>query len=223
MKKQICIIGLGQFGRHLAKNLARMDCDVLAIDMDESAVQRIRDNVQQALITDVRSLESLQSVISKDLDEVIVSLGESLEASILCTLHLKKIGVQRIRAKASTSDHAAILKSVGATDVIFPERETAERMAQRIVNPDLLDYLPLSPEYQVVEIATPNSFSGKSLAELHLRKSCNVLVAAIKTPQTGGVAFLPAADTVLPKGSSMVVIGKDDDLAKLRDVDGGKS
>ena len=218
MKKQICIVGLGQFGRHLARNLARMDCDVLAIDIDEQAIQRIRDDVQQALITDVRNLEALQSVVSNDIDEAVVSLGESLEASILCTLHLKKIGVRRIRAKASSEDHAAILKAVGATDVIFPERETAERMAQRIINPDLLDYLPLSPEYLVVEINTPPSFVGKTLADLHLRKNYKVLVAAIKPPGSVDLSFLPAADSALPAGSTMVVIGTSPHIAKLQEI-----
>jgi len=218
MKKQICIVGLGQFGQHLARNLARMDCDVLAIDVDEQAVQSIRDDVQQALISDVRNLEALRSAVSSEVDEAIVSLGESLEASILCTLHLKKIGVKRIRAKASSEDHATILKSVGATDVIFPERETAERMAQRIINPDLLDYLPLSPEYLVVEINTPPSFVGKTLADLHLRKNYKVLVAAIKASGDEAVSFLPAADSVLPAGSSMVVIGMGNHIAKLQEV-----
>jgi trk system potassium uptake protein TrkA len=219
MKKRVCIIGLGQFGRHLACSLARMDCDVLAIDLDETAVQQIRDDVQQAVITDVRNLDALKSVIAEDTDEVIVSLGESMEASILCTLHLKKIGVPHIRAKASSQDHAAILRAVGADDVIFPERETAERMAQRILNPDLLDYLPLSPEYRVVEIATPESFAGKSLAELQLRKKYQILVVAIKPPDAARVDFLPSADSILAPGSRLVVIGKDPDIKKLPAAD----
>lgn len=219
MKKRVCIIGLGQFGRHLACRLARMDCDVLAIDVDEAAIQRIRDDVQQAVITDVRNLDALKSVIAADTDEVIVSLGESMEASILCTLHLKKIGVPHIRAKASSQDHAAILRAVGADDVIFPERETAERMAQRILNPDLLDYLPLSPEYRVVEVVTPEAFAGKTLAELHLRKRYQILIVAVKPPESAHIEFLPSADSILAPGSRLVIIGKDPDIKKLRTAD----
>jgi trk system potassium uptake protein len=192
---------------------------VLAIDVDEGSVQAIRDDVQQAVITDVRSLDALQSVVTKDIDEAVVSLGESLEASILCTLHLRTIGVQRIRAKASSDDHAAILRAVGATDVIFPERETAERMAQRILHPDLLDYLPLSPEFQVVEISTPASFAGKTLADLHLRKNWRVLVVAVKTAKPERTEFLPAGDLVLPAGSTLVIIGKAVDTARLIETD----
>ena len=217
--KQVCVIGLGQFGTHLARTLARMDCEVLAIDVDEKPVAAIRDDVQQAVITDVRSLDALQSVVSKGIDEAVVSLGESMEASILCTLHLVKIGVKRILAKASSQDHAAILRAVGATDVIFPERETAERMANRIVNPDLLDYLPLSKEYRVVEIGVPDSFVGQSLAQLHLRKKYGVLAVAIKQPELNRLQFMPSAETVLARGSTLVVMGKEADLAKLRDQD----
>jgi trk system potassium uptake protein TrkA len=219
MRKQVCIIGLGQFGSHLARNLARMDCDVIAIDMNDEAVQRIRDDVQQAVITDVRSLDALQSVITKDIDEAIVSLGESMEASILCTLHLKQLGVPRIRAKASSQDHAAILKAVGASEVIFPERETAERIAQRILNPDLLDYLPLSPEYRVVEVPVPESLAGRTLADLHLRKKFQIMVIAIKAPSKKGIEFMPNAESLLTPGGTLVIIGKDTDINKFTEVD----
>ena len=217
--KQICVIGLGQFGTHIARTLARLDCDVLAIDVDEKPVAAVRDDVHQALITDARDLEALKSVITKDLDEAVVSLGDSMEASILCTLHLSKIGIERIRAKASSRDHAAILKAVGATDVIFPEQETAERMAHRIVNPDLLDYLPLSREYRVVEISVPESFVGQSLAQLHLRKKYGVLAVAIKHPDNARIEFMPSAESVLTRSSTLIVIGKDPDLTKLREQD----
>lgn len=217
--KQVCVIGLGQFGSHLARTLARLKCEVLAIDMDEKAVAAIRDDVQQALITDVSDFDSLASVVTDKIDEAVVSLGEHMEASILCTLHLKNIGVQRIRAKASSRDHAAILKAVGATDIVFPEHETAERMAHRIVDPDLLDYLPLSPEYRVVEIGVPESFVGQSLGELHLRKKYRVLAMAIKEPEQNAIHFMPSADMVLSKGATLVVVGKEHDIAKLQAED----
>jgi trk system potassium uptake protein len=214
--KQICIIGLGQFGSHLARTLARMGCDVLAVDMQEKPISEIRDDVQQTAILDVRSLDALKSVITRDTDEAIVSLGESLEASILCTLHLKEIGVPIIHAKASSRDHAAILKSVGATHVIFPEQETAERMAHRIMNPDLLDYLPLSKDYRVVEIGVPESFVGQSIAGLHLRKQYRVLVIAIRHPDRDEIDFMPSAELVLEKGNTLILIGKEADIARFK-------
>jgi len=217
--KQVCVIGLGQFGSHLARTLATMGCDVLAIDRQEARINAIRDDVQQTMILDVRSLETLQSVVTREIDEAMVCLGESIEASILCTLHLHQIGISRIRAKASTPDHATILKAVGATDVIFPEQETAERMAHRIANPGLLDYLSLSKEYRVVEITAPAPFVGKSLAQLQVRKKYNVLVIAIKHSDLGDVEFMPAAESVIQANNTIVLIGKEGDLARLKQGD----
>jgi len=105
-KKHICIIGLGEFGTELARELSR-ECEVLVLDRDENRVNAIVDQVQRALILDVRDFAGLSSVVTADFDEVIVSIGEDLEASILCTLHLKKIGVRSIQAKAKTGRRPA--------------------------------------------------------------------------------------------------------------------
>jgi len=217
MKKQVAIIGLGQFGNHLARSLARMNCEVLAVDTDEKAINTLRDHVHRAVIADARDLEALQSVVTKDIDEAIICLSESLEASILSTLHLQQIGVKRIRAKASSEDHASILKAIGATDVIFPEQETAQRMAHRITHPNLLDFLPLSDEYRVSEIDPPSQFVGQSLVQLQLRNRYNVFVIAIKSADRK-IAFLPPGDTVLTQDNTLVVIGKDKDIQRLGDI-----
>jgi trk system potassium uptake protein TrkA len=213
--KQVCVIGLGQFGSHLARTLARLDCEVLAIDLNEGAVATIRDDVHQAVILDVRNLDALESVVSKTIDEAVVCLAENLEASILCTLHLGKIGVKRIRAKAAGQDHASILRAVGATDVIFPEQETAERMAHRIIDPDLLDYLPLSQDYRVVEISVPEAFVGQSLAQLHLRKKYKVLAIAIRHRDHDQIEFMPAAESVLERNHTIVLMGKKAHIDRL--------
>ena len=120
-------------------------------------VEAILDKVQRALILDVRDYHALSSVVTEDFDEAIVSIGESLESSILATLHLKKIGVKRIWAKATTEDHAAILRAIGASEVVFPERETARRLASQLINPNLLDFIPLHEDYRVMDVAPPDS------------------------------------------------------------------
>jgi len=214
--KQVCGIGLGQFGMRLARELASHGCEVLAIDRNEQLVSTVRDDVHHAVIADVRRYDALAEVISKEIDEVVVTTGESLETSILCTLHLKNLGVKLIRAKASNDDHAAILRSLGVKHIISPEGEMATRMAQRIMHPDLLDYLPLSQDYHVVEVEAPEHFVGKSLAELHLRRKYDVLAIALKGPEPNQIHFLPAAETVIRKGNTMVVIGKNENIEKLQ-------
>ena len=189
-KKHICIIGLGEFGTELAQELSRQ-CEVLVLDQDENRVNAVVDQVQRALIMDVRDFAGLGSVVTADFDEAIVSIGEDLEASILCTLHLRKIGVPSIQAKAKTEDHAAILRSVGATEVIFPERETARRVAAHIINPNLLDFVPLEADYRVMDVAPPDDFYGSSLEALDLRKRFGVFVIAIRELGRPASCFCP--------------------------------
>lgn len=214
--KQICIIGLGRFGSHLARTLAQMDCEVLAIDSDEAAINNIRDYVQRAVIMDAKSLEALQSVITPEIDDVVVSIAQNLEASIICTLHLKMIGVKSIHAKAATQDHASILRAIGATNVIFPEWRVAEQMAQRLVNPDLLDLFPLSQGYEVAEMPIPKIYFGRTIAQIDLRKTHHVFIAGLKDPNNDQLEVMPAASASLKAGHSMLVIGRKSDIANLR-------
>jgi trk system potassium uptake protein TrkA len=217
--KHIVVIGLGEFGRELAQQLAK-ECEVLALDREEALVQSILDKVQRALILDVRDFHALSSVVTKDFDEGIVSMGESLESSILATLHLKKIGVKRIWAKATTMDHAAILKAIGANEIIFPERETARRLAAQLINPNLLDFIPLEEDYRVMDVAPPDSFYGHTLVDLDLRRRFGVFVLAIKELVPMRFVFLPSPDFIIKPSDILVMIGKEHDLVNLREKSG---
>lgn len=213
-KKHVVVIGLGEFGRELALQLAG-DCEVLALDRDERMVEQILDRVQRALILDVRDYHALSSVVTPDFDEGVVSMAESLESSILATLHLKKIGVRRIWAKATTEDHAAILRAIGADEVIFPERETARRLAAHLINPNLLDFVPLAEDYRVMDVAPPDEFYGRTLAELDLRKRFGVFVLAVKELVPVRFVFLPPPDFVIKPSDILVMIGREADLLRL--------
>jgi trk system potassium uptake protein TrkA len=214
-KKRICVIGLGQFGSEMARQLAEK-CDVLALDIDEERVNAIADDVQQALIVDAKDFGTLASLVSKDFDEAIVSLGESMEASILCTLHLKQIGVRVIRAKAMSDDHATILRSIGATETIFPERETARRIAAQIMNPNLLDFIPLAEGFEVMDVAPPDEFCGLTLAQLNLRERFGAFVIGVKELVPPNFVFLPGPDFVVKPSDILVMIGRRDQLTLVR-------
>lgn len=215
LKKHLVVIGLGEFGSELARELAKQ-CEVLALDRDENKVNAVVDAVQRALILDVRDFNSLSSVVTADFDEAIVGIGENLEASILCTLHLKKIGVKLIHAKAKTEDQAAILRSVGATEIISPERETARRVAAQIINPNLLDFVPLEEDYRVMDVAPPDAFYGQSLEELNLRKNFGVFVIAIRELIPARFVFLPGPSFVVKPSDILVMIGQEQDLMRLQ-------
>jgi trk system potassium uptake protein TrkA len=215
-KKQVCVIGLGHFGWELAIALSA-NCEVLAIDRDPELVNEISDRVHRALSLDIRDETTLASVIPEEIDEAVVSMGESLESSILCTLYLKRLGVPVIRVKALSDDHAAVLQQVGAHEVIFPEREAAQRVAANVVNPNLLDFVPLGGDYRVMEVKPPRSLYGRTLADLNLRASYDVFVIAVQKPEPEGLEFLPGPDYKVHLGDVLIMIGQEKDLLELQE------
>ncbi|MDQ7827065.1 MAG: TrkA family potassium uptake protein [Candidatus Eremiobacteraeota bacterium] len=219
-RKAICIVGLGKFGESLAVSMAPY-CEVLAIDKDIDCVNALSETVQRALCIDARDHQALASVVSSDFDEAVVCIGERMESSILCTLHLKQLGIKTIRAKALSRDHAEILRSVGATHIIFPEKETAERLAVKILNPHSIDFIPFSEGYLAAEIAAPPAFHGKSLAGAEVRKKFRIFVIAVKKKGEQGCQFLPGAEHIIEQGDMLTIIGHEKDIGLLQAGAGG--
>lgn len=217
--KQMVVIGLGQFGAHLARQLTKQSCEVLAVDRDESRVADLRDDVHRALIADATNMEALEAAVTSAVDEVAVCLGDHLEASVLCTLHLGEMGVKKILATAVNRDHANILKRVGAHEVIFPDLETAERTARRMANPHMLDYFPFAEEYRIMEVATPKQLVSQPLAGSGLRKTYRLFALAIKSGETGEYHFMPEGGHVLREGDVLIVLGREMDLARFSALD----
>jgi trk system potassium uptake protein TrkA len=199
---------------HLATELAK-DCEVLAIDRDQSVVNIVGEHVQRAYCLDGRDFQSLATVVGPEFDHAVVSMSESLEASILTVLHLKRLKLGDIYAKARNRDHAEILRAVGADSIVFPERETASRLATHLVNRNLLDFIPLSENYMVMRIAPPGWTFGKTLIELNLRKRFDIFVVAVKEYVPERTVFLPGPDFVVKDSDALLVIGKKDSLEKL--------
>ncbi|MFW5871463.1 MAG: potassium channel family protein [Verrucomicrobiota bacterium] len=215
-KKRVCVIGLGQFGWELAVNFSKV-AEILAIDNDQNMINRIADRVHRAIVMDARDFTNLSSVIGPDFDEAVVAMSENMEVSILAVLHLKKIGVGRIHAKAQNHDHASILEAVGADSIIFPERDTARRLVHQVLNPDLLDYVPISEDYSVMQINSPPEFHGRTLQELNLRRNLGVFVIAMRDPESDNTIFLPGPDSVVQEKMVLVVIGRPEDVNAIPD------
>lgn len=214
--KQVCVIGLGQFGTHLARTLVKMGCEVLAIDINEARVENVRDEVHRALIGDARNYTMLASVLSSTVSEAVICLGETnLEPSILCALNLKRIGIASIRSTAANDDHAQILLAVGATETIFPERDAAERTARRVANPDIRDMFPLAEDFRIMEIVAPGKTHGRTLSELDLRSSFDLLILATRPADDEHFRFLPPADKRILPNEVLMVLGRELDLARF--------
>lgn len=213
---QVAVIGLGRFGFHVAKQLHEAGHDVLAIDIDPKNVEAIADFSSRAVVLDARDKERLDALGISDFDVVVVSLGERIDASALVALHLKEIGIRRLITKAGSEDHGKLLELIGVNQVVFPEREAAERLARHLGSPNLLDYIRLGDEYSLHEMAPPAFFLGKSLQELQLPARFNVRVLAIRDALTEKVQVNPGADSRIKDSDALLLFGRNEDLARIK-------
>jgi trk system potassium uptake protein TrkA len=214
--KQFVVIGLGRFGYNLAMALYRLNNQVLAIDSDKRTIEDIKDYVTEAVIADAKDLKILSEFIDKDVDGVIIATGSDIETSVLSVLYLKEIGVKHIIAKARSEDHGKILKALGVSEVIYPEKDIANRLAEKLSMSNLIAHIPLAPEYSIVEIATPESFYGKTLEELKLRNKYGINVIAIKDVLYDKIDVNPFPGTKLGVDSVLIVVCKTSDISKFK-------
>jgi len=214
--KRVVVIGLGIFGFNIAKDLYENGIEVIAIDKNKEIIQKIKDFSTKAILADGTDKEVIESIGIQEDDIVIISFGEDLAASTLITLHLKEMKIKNIIVKAPNEDHKRVLEKVGATQVIIPEREMADKVAKSLISPNVLDYIPLSEDYTISEIVPPASFMGKTIGELHLRTKYHVEVIAIREMLPDRVTMVPRADFVIKDSDVLVVIGKEEDIQKIK-------
>lgn len=212
-KKQFVVIGLGRFGTSVAKTLYSLGNDVLAIDVDEETVQNISDSVTHSVQADATDENTLRSLGIRNFDVAVVTIGSDLQSSVMVTLLLKELGVDHIIAKANSEIHAKVLYKIGADRVVLPERDMGVRVAHNLVSSNILDYIELSPDYSIAEIANPKAWQGKTLQELNLRANFGINIVAVKKDNDINVS--PMADDKLEAGDVIVAIGCADELNKL--------
>jgi len=213
--RRVVVVGLGIFGFNIAKDLYESGMEVIAIDKHKEMIQKIKDYSTKAILADATDKALLETIGIQEDDIVIISFGEDLAASTLITLHLKELKIKTIIVKAPNEDHKRILEKVGATEVIIPEKEMASKVAKSLISPNVLDYLPLSRDYTICEIAPPSSFLGKTIGEVQLRKKHRINVIASRDVLTDQIQMVPSADFVIKDSDILVVIGKEEDIRKL--------
>ncbi|MDI7261375.1 MAG: TrkA family potassium uptake protein [Thermodesulfobacteriota bacterium] len=214
--KRVVVIGLGIFGFNIAKDLYENGIEVIAIDKDKEVIQKIRDYSTKAVLADGTDKEVMESIGIQEDDVVIVSFGEDLAAATLITLHLKEMKIKHIIVKAPNEDHKHVLEKVGATEVVIPEKEMADKIAKSLISPNVLDYIPLSEDYTICELVPPPGFMGKTIGELHLRSRYHIEVIAIREVLPERIRMVPRADFVIKDSDVLVVIGKEEDIQKIR-------
>jgi trk system potassium uptake protein TrkA len=216
-RRRFVVIGLGSFGHHLARSLYEMGHDVLAVDHEPAAVDAIQAHCSRAALADAADKEELEAAGVAGAEVGVVGLGTRIDASILATLFLKELGVKEIVAKAVSHDHGRILSRIGATEVIYPERDVALRLAQNLAEPDVLERIPFLEGYALVEIRAPSTLWGQSLAESRLRKDHRLSVALIKRRVSGEDTSVPArGDERIQKGDVLVVLAQPEDVEAFR-------
>jgi len=214
--KHFAVIGLGNFGFHAAKALFEDGNEVVAIDENKARVQAVDPHSTKAIVLNATDKEALKSLGLENMDGVIVSTGTKISTSILICLYLQEIGVKKILAKAQDEDHGKILKRVGATEIIHPERDMAIRVSQGLSRPNVLDFVPLAEDYDLVQVGPPREFIGKSLKDLNLRAKYNVHIIAIKELVPENFVLVPPASFVIKDSDILIMLGKSEDIRKIK-------
>ena len=218
MKKQtFAVIGLGRFGGSVCKTLADAGQEVLAIDKYESRVNDYKDIATQAVVADAQDEDVLRSLGIRNVDHVIVAIGEDIQASILVTLLFKEQGVKYVTAKAQNEYHAKVLEKLGVDRVVHPERDMGVRIGRSLTSKNMVDYLDLDANFKLAEILITNpEFVGKSLAEMDFRDRYGLNVIALAHSRQEMV--LPSAGDVLTENDSILVAGPTRAIDKFEEL-----
>jgi len=216
--KTFVVIGLGRFGTAVARELSALGHEVLAVDEDEEAVEKVADKVTHAVAGDARDVAVLKALGVRNYDCAVVAVGGDIGNSALITLNLKEQGVKKVVCKAQSHVHQRVLEKIGADRVIFPEHEMGVKLAQGLSSSNVLNFIEISEDYGIVELETPKSWVGKTIRELDIRKHYHVNVIAVRAAQSGALHVSPIADYALRDGDCVEVLGRYEDINRLHEV-----
>ncbi len=215
MKKEFVVIGLGRFGGSVCKELHRLGHQVLAIDIKEEKVNAVLTDSTRAVIADASREEVLKLLGVGNFDYAVVAIGDNMQASIMCTLLLKEMGVRNVWVKAQNANHKKVLAKIGADRVIQPEYDMGIRVANQIQSGKLQEYIELSEEYSISELDISKRLANKTLNELNIRAKYGCTILAIKNGEKVNIS--PSAEDKLYEGDMIVVIGKNNDIKRLEE------
>lgn len=211
--KTVLIIGLGRFGNHLCKKMAELNNEVMVVDINEDAVEAVLSDVTSAKIGDCTNIEVLSSLGVRNFDICFVCIGNNFQNSLEITSLLKELGARYVISKANRDIQAKFLLKNGADEVIYPNRDLAERLAVRCSMNNVFDYIELNEGYTICEIPPLDKWIDKTIAEVNFRSRYNVSILGTKCE--GKVSMLPGASHVFQRDEHLMVIGKKEDIDKI--------
>jgi trk system potassium uptake protein TrkA len=221
------VIGLGRFGRKLAIALAMSGAEVIAVDKNREEIELIADQVSHAVRLDSTDEEALKAQGLDKVDVAIIGIGQGtgsgFESAILTVVNLRQMGVKQIYARAEELIAGEVFSKVGATEVIYPEIESAQRWAYKLIAPQIGEKIDFAPGYSLARIKAPASFDGRTVMDLQLRQKYSVNLVLIKRgehsekakAEKGKIINVPMPGTVIYQGDILMVAGSDADLVKL--------
>ncbi len=213
MKKSVLIIGMGRLGSHLAEKMQDLGHDVMILDRNEERISRLATRFADARIAEYTHEDVLSALDIPSFDICFVTVGDNLEASMLTTILLKKLGAKYVAARARDDIQCELLKKIGADEIIYADGETADKLAIRHNGNNIFDYVALSDGYAIFEVPIIKSWEGKSIIELDVRKKFKINIIAIKRGEVLDPAPMP--DFVFREGDHIFVLGKSRDVFKL--------
>ena len=212
--KSILIIGLGRFGTYMARKFTELGNHVMALDIDEDKINEILPYVTSAQIGDATKPAVLEGLGVDNFDICVVSVGENFQSSLETTSLLKEAGAKYVLSRASTEIQAKFLLRNGADEVVFAEKQMAERLAVRYSAKNIFDYIQLTPEYAIYEIPTPKAWEGRTIRDKNVRVKYNLNILAVKRGED--LTPVPDADYVFDTRDRLIVMCKKQNIYKIR-------
>ncbi len=210
---QVLVVGLGRFGSSFAKRMKRYGNEVVAVDVNEKLVEDIEPFVSEALVMDATDMHALKEIAPWKFDYVVVCIGDNLTASILTVMNLKELGVKYVVAKANSEIQAKILEKLGVQLVVYPEDETAERLAMKLSVKDVIEYYEVFRNLSIAEVKPPEDVINRTLKESRIRNRYNVYVVAIR--RANNIIVMPSPEERIYPDDTIVVMGNKEDIRKL--------
>lgn len=211
--RSFLIIGMGHFGHHITNHLVKQGAEVMIVDKDEEKMEDLLTVATSAKIGDCTNEEVLKTLGVRNFDMCIVCIGTNFQSSLEITSLLKELGARYVVSKATRDIHAKFLLRNGADEIIYPDRDIAEKLAVRYSADNLFDYIELTGEYAVYEILPMKEWIGHSIKELNFRRRYNVNILGIK--EGDKTSLLPTADYVFKEGEHLLVVGTRYDVKKI--------
>lgn len=214
-QRTVAIIGLGTFGKAVARELTRVGDRVLGIDINPKRVSDLADELDATIQADTTDIKALKQCGFESFDTVVVAIGREMEASVLTALNAIELGRSKVWVKSQSFTHTKILKAIGVTNIIQPEGEYGYRLAHMIHNPLVKDFLSLSSDAYIVKMVVPHNLIGRQLSELNLQKKFSVTCIGIASGSDVGVEN--CNDAILENGQHLLILGRRPDIRRFAD------